>query len=104
MPKIEFLLAEEVTLYPDGGGKVKAAKKIIQGAQKISKFLVGIQKAAAHTYHLEVKEINGGPGMVIWLEDQLQGVCSFHIEEGKIKSIYVILNPEKLKYIKRQCF
>lgn len=102
MPEIERLLAEEAIIYTDGGGKVTAARKPVQGAEKIAKFMIGIQKGGGgRSYRIEFKEINGEPGMIIWEEEQLFNVWSFHIEGGKIKSIYVVLNPDKLKHVKK---
>lgn len=40
--------------------------------------------------------------MIIWLGDKIYNVWSFHIENGKIQSIYVVLNPDKLEHLKRE--
>ena len=104
MPEIEHLLAEDAIMYTDGGGKVTAARKPVQGAGKIAKLITGGPKELAQPYRIEFKEINGEPGMVLWAEEQLHNVWSFHIEKGKIKSIYVVLNPDKLEHIRRQCY
>ncbi|MFC4874457.1 RNA polymerase sigma-70 factor [Negadavirga shengliensis] len=102
MAQIERLLAEEAILYSDGGGKVNAARKPIIGAGKIAKFMVGIQKGATQPYHIEFREVNGEPGMMMLVEGQLQNVWSFHIEGGKIKGIYVVLNPDKLEHLRNR--
>lgn len=101
MPKIEHLLAEDAIMYTDGGGKITAARKPVQGVEKIAKFITGGPKELAQPYRIEFKEINGEPGMVLWAEEQLHNVWSFHIEKGKIKSVYVVLNPDKLEHIKK---
>lgn len=103
LSEIESMLAEEAILYSDGGGKVTAARKPIYGSVKIAKFLVGIQKQVSEDteWRFEFKEVNGEPGMLIWFEDKVYNVWSFHIEIDKIQSIYVVLNPEKLKHLKR---
>lgn len=103
LSEIESILAEEAILYSDGGGKVTAARKPIYGSAKIAKFLVGIQKKGTEDteWRLEFREVNGEPGMLIWVEDNVYNVWSFHIENDKIHSIYVVLNPEKLEHLKR---
>lgn len=103
LSEIESMLAEEAILYSDGGGKVTAARKPIYGSAKIGKFMVGIQKKGTEDteWRLEFREVNGEPGMLIWVEDNVYNVWSFHIENDKIHSIYVVLNPEKLEHLKR---
>lgn len=103
MQGIERLLAEDAILYSDGGGKVTAARQPVQGAGKIAKFMVGVQKKGVPPFRIGFKAINGEPGMMMWVDEQLYNVWSFHIEGGKIKGIYVVLNPDKLGHIKRQC-
>ena len=99
MQEIERLLAKEATIYSDGGGKVAAARKPIQGAGKIARFLTGIQKDFVSDYQMEFREVNGEPGMIFSIEKQLHSIWSFHIESGKIKGIYAVLNPDKLRHI-----
>jgi RNA polymerase sigma-70 factor, ECF subfamily len=99
MPEIEHLLAEDAIMYTDGGGKVSAARKPVQGAGKIAKLITGGPKELAQPYRIEFKEINGEPGMVLWAKEQLHNVWSLHIEKDKIKSICVVLNPDKLKHL-----
>lgn len=103
LSKIEKLLAEDAILYSDGGGKVTAARKPVASAGKIAKFLVGIQKGLPKTveWSTEFRDINGEPGMLIWLEGEIYNAWSFYIEEQKIQNIYVVLNPDKLEPLKR---
>lgn len=102
LSEIERMLAEEAILYSDGGGKVTAARKPIYGSGKIAKFLVGIQKLASEDaeWRFEFKGVNGEPGMLIWFEGRVYNVWSFHLENDKIQSIYVVLNPDKLTHLK----
>lgn len=104
LKEVEALLAGDSILYSDGGGKVTAARKPIYGSNKIARFMIGIQKQAPQgkKWWLEYSAVNGEPGMIIWIEGEVYNVWSFHIEDGKIKSIYVVLNPDKLETAKRQ--
>jgi len=79
---------------------VAAARKPVAGAAKIAKFLTGIRKRVSQTFHLKFADINGEPGIIGYLDEQLNSVWSFHVEDDKIQSIYVVLNPEKLKHLK----
>ena len=100
MKGIVNLLADEAIMYSDGGGKVAAARKPVLGPEKIAKFLIGVQKGAIQDYRIEFRKVNGEPGMVFRVEGQVNNVWSFHIEDGKIRSIYVVLNPDKLEHIR----
>lgn len=102
LSEIESMLAEEAIMYSDGGGKVTAARKPVKSAAKIAKFLVGIQKQAPEPFkwQIDFMKINGEPGMVLWLDGELFNVWSFHIENNVIQGIYVVLNPDKMEYLK----
>jgi len=104
LSQIESMLAEEAILYSDGGGKVTAARKPVDGAAKIAKFLVGIQKQvpSGTEWSIEREQVNGEPGMIVRMDGELYNVWSFHVEEGKIQSIYTVLNPDKLQHVKHQ--
>lgn len=90
------VLAERATMYSDGGGKVTAARKPIEGAAKIAHFLISIYRKAPEGITADFAEVNGQPGIVAYLHDQPQSAWSFRIEDGKIQQIYVVLNPDKL--------
>ena len=100
MKGIVNLLADEAIMYSDGGGKVAAARKPVLGPEKIAKFLIGIQKGAVQDFRIEFRDVNGEPGMIFRVEGQVNNVWSFHIEDDKIRSIYVVLNPDKLEHIR----
>ena len=90
-------LADEATLYSDGGGRVTAARKPIYGRDKIARFLLGIYRKAPEGFEVSFAEINGQPGFVVTLEGRPQAAWSFQIYDGRIQNIYVVLNPEKLR-------
>ena len=98
--RIESMLAKEAVLYSDGGGKVAAARKPVEGAEKIARFLVGIQKLVTQNIRLELTDVNGEPGMIIYLDGRLYNIWSFYAYERKIRNIYVVLNPDKLRHLK----
>ncbi|MEX2347253.1 MAG: RNA polymerase sigma-70 factor [Balneolaceae bacterium] len=99
---LENMLAEDAIFYSDGGGKVTSAGKPIKGFQKITRFLMGIRKKAPEGTHFEFRHVNGHPGVVAYIGDNLHSVWSFFIEEGKIRNMYVVLNPEKLEHLKKR--
>lgn len=101
---IESMLAEEAILYSDGGGKVTAARKPVYGANKIARFMVRIQKQKEPNQTIDIifRDINREPGMMIYLDEKLFNVWSFHIKDGRIQNIFVVLNPDKLQHLPKE--
>jgi len=91
------LLAEDVTLWADGGGQVPAALKPLHGAMKVARFLLAIQRNFLSAARAELIEINGQPGIVRRTESDIHSVTTFKIVDGRIQAIFSIRNPEKLK-------
>ncbi len=75
------LLSENVTLYSDGGGIVRAAIRPIVTLQNVSAFIFGILKKAPEDFRVEVKNVNGQPAIIIYLNGQLNNITSFFIRE-----------------------
>jgi RNA polymerase sigma-70 factor, ECF subfamily len=96
------LLAEDAVLYPDGGGKRSAPLKPIYGANKILRFLAGIANKSAALSAIETRpaNINGLPGFVLREEDGSIDIIAFECRAGRIITIYVMRNPEKLRHVR----
>lgn len=90
------LISEKVTLYSDGGGKVKAALRPIFSNERVSAFLYGIKKKSPQDLSIEEATVNGQPGLVCYLGTHLYAVISFNIQQEVIHEIYLVLNPDKL--------
>ena len=93
------LLSEDVTLWADGGGKVKgAATRPLTGREAVARFSVG----ARHRFvppagsQAEMAEVNGEPALIIRVGAQALMVLSIEVEQGRIQAIRIIANPEKL--------
>ncbi len=90
------LLSEDVILYSDGGGKTRAALNPIHGAENVARFLSGILRKAPPGL-VQGTQINGRPGFVTYFEDgHPQGATTFDVTEGSIRTIRLVVNPEKL--------
>lgn len=95
------MLADDVVLVSDGGGKVFAAVRPIEYRDAVSKFLFGFYRKSLHYeggIQLEISEINGQTGVVIRLGDQVDSVALIHTEGVSIRNIYLIRNPDKLRF------
>ena len=94
------LLSEDVTLYSDGGGKTRAALNPIYGAVNVAHFLVGILSKVPPGFTVRKTCVNGRPGFVSYLGDgSPQDVVTFDVLEGKVKTIRLLVNPEKLENV-----
>ncbi len=91
------LLARDAVCYSDGGGKVHAAKVPVQGAERIAKFIQGLQAKAQIPFEIRLGPVNGRTAMLVYTEGRLIDVATFHIEGGLIRKIFIQVNPEKLE-------
>ncbi|MEU9333402.1 RNA polymerase sigma-70 factor [Streptomyces sp. NPDC048290] len=99
---LEKVLAEDVTWYGDGGGKVTAARTPVEGRVRVVRFLLGGgRKLMAHLRYT-MAEVNGGPALVAWDGDQITAVAEFEIHDGLIHGVRAVVNPDKLEYVGRQ--
>lgn len=90
------LLAPDVVLISDGGGKVSAARRPVEGASHVARFVIGIARGSAEDYGFEYAVVNGTPAVVVTLDDAVDMVAMFRIDEGKVASVYLVRNPDKL--------
>ena len=92
------LLAEDITLWADGGGKAKgAALKPLRGPAAVAKFVLGIMRnvVPAETV-LRPAELNGQPGFIAYVSGRPLSALIFDIHDGRIHTIYAVGNPDKL--------
>jgi len=90
------LLARDAVLYSDGGGKANAARKPVVGPEMISRFLLGLTRLAGPGWEDRPAVVNGGAGALIFLEGELRDLMAVEVEAGKIKRIFIVVNPDKL--------
>ena len=89
------LLAPDVVLLADGGGKAKAALRPITGADKVARFLIGI-RPEDEDFGVEWKPVNGTPSALVHLGGRLDTVATGIIEDGRVVRLYLVRNPDKL--------
>jgi len=94
------LLASDARLVTDGGGKVSAALNVIEGPDRISAFLAGVvRKGWTDDMSLRFDTINGLPGLLVTGSNGLVQTNAFEIENGVVKAIYIVRNPDKLRHL-----
>jgi RNA polymerase sigma-70 factor (ECF subfamily) len=98
------VLAPDVTLTADGGGKAKAPLRLITGAAKVASVLAAFagrpyQGFAPAQMTVEVAEINGGPGALVLAGGRVIAAGTLAVAGGRVAAIHLVTNPEKLDAI-----
>ncbi|MBN2973324.1 sigma-70 family RNA polymerase sigma factor [Roseomonas aeriglobus] len=93
------LLAQEVEIHSDGGGKVMAFRNVIRGVDRALRLFAGLQRKNAPTAQLlRTAEIDGLPGYIS-VDRGLVQTTALDIRDGKIAAIYIVRNPDKLQHL-----
>ncbi|GCD47754.1 RNA polymerase sigma-70 factor [Streptomyces paromomycinus] len=90
------LLAEDVRLVGDSGGKAKAPLRVIETADKVGRFLLGVARAGVPSAEFVFRELNGGVALLVLSGGKADGVFQVDVVDGRIQTVYIIRNPDKL--------
>jgi RNA polymerase sigma-70 factor (ECF subfamily) len=95
------LLATDVVMYGDGGGKGEAVKAPVRGQLRVGRFLLGLMRQARRqNLALRPAAVNGQPGALVFAPDgQVIGVLALEIADGRIQAVHSIVNPDKLGHL-----
>ena len=97
LQRLIAIMAEDVTFWSDGGGKVTAAQKPLSGCLKVARFLVAIRRSRlTPTLVSQVIKLNGQPGVINIVDKKPHSTFSFEFADNKICSIFAVVNPDKL--------
>ena len=99
MKRLKALLAEDVELIGDSGGKVPAFRKMLRGAQRIAQFYYAVKRLLGDGVRMQIVEINGEPGMLRFFNGALESVQTIETDGKLILRIRTQRNPEKLERI-----
>jgi RNA polymerase sigma-70 factor (ECF subfamily) len=91
------LLAPDVALISDGGGKVSAARKVVTGPERVGRIFYMTGRMHPGRVMEFIVEVNGEKGVLTLFEGEPAAITTFEINDGQITGIYRIMNPEKLK-------
>jgi RNA polymerase sigma-70 factor (ECF subfamily) len=90
------VLAADATWVSDGGGKAKAARKVVRGADHVARFVVGVIGRFAPWVELRPIVINGEAGLALYGRGRLISVISIRTDGTRVLDVFTVLNPEKL--------
>jgi RNA polymerase sigma-70 factor (ECF subfamily) len=99
---LEELLAEDVELYGDGGGKVPALARVLRGRNRVARTLAawGRQRRKLTGVTVRRVDVNGQPGaLVLDAEGRVFSVFALDIRDGRVQSLRSVVNPDKLRHL-----
>lgn len=98
---LERMLADDVTLVGDGGGRAPAITEPMVGAIRVARFLLGLlRQAAKFAMRVEMVQANGQPAIQAHSADgDLLGVMTLDIVDGRVARIHNLINPDKLRHL-----
>jgi RNA polymerase sigma-70 factor (ECF subfamily) len=99
---LEAMLAEDVVLAGDGGGKVPAIARALHGARRVARTLATWARLAERYGGATLRrvEVNGQPGaMILDSEGQVISVMAIDIADERVQGVRSVVNPEKLRHL-----
>ncbi|HEX6637401.1 MAG TPA: RNA polymerase sigma-70 factor [Steroidobacteraceae bacterium] len=93
------LLAPDSAWTSDGGGKAKAARKVLRGAGRVARFGANIFRKYLHDLEFRPVVVNGEPGRAVIYQGALFSVMTVRTDGHRILDVYSVLNPDKLRQV-----
>lgn len=93
------LLAPDVVSISDGGANRHAARRPVVGADRVARFFTNLARKNLHRASAVGATINGDPGVIVSVDGAVDFVAAFEVEHGRVASIWIVRNPEKLEHV-----
>lgn len=97
LAELTAVLAPEVSLISDGGGKITAARNPILGSDRVARFIRGIT-AKSTELDGSIEPVNGSSGIVFRRAGTVFAVVGFRVAGGVVANVWIVLNPDKLRH------
>ncbi|MFE5396138.1 RNA polymerase subunit sigma [Streptomyces sp. NPDC056568] len=94
--RLASLLAPDATAYFDGGGKLRALSRPVDGAERVARSLLTLLSRHPRTT-LDTHSVNGRTGLVARYDDQVAAVMTLDVAGSHVVQVWVVLNPDKLR-------
>ncbi|MFF9851603.1 RNA polymerase sigma-70 factor [Streptomyces litmocidini] len=91
------LLAPDVRLVGDSGGKSKAPLRVIESADKVGRFLVAVARDSWEGYEVRFLELNGAPAVLVLADGEPETAFQIEVRDGLVQCVHIIRNPDKLQ-------
>jgi RNA polymerase sigma-70 factor, ECF subfamily len=90
------LVAEKASWTSDGGGRTRAALKVIRGRERVVRFVLAVLGRHADEFAFEMTAVNGEPALAIRAAGRLFSVITVRTDGWRVLDVYTVLNPDKL--------
>ncbi|MGC9379427.1 RNA polymerase sigma-70 factor [Streptomyces sp. MH13] len=91
------LLAPDVRLVGDSGGKSRAPLRVVESSDKVGRFLLGAAQKGIPDVSFRSLELNGGPALLVLSRGAPDSVFQLDVADGRIQTVYIVRNPDKLR-------
>jgi RNA polymerase sigma-70 factor (ECF subfamily) len=95
------LFAPDATFMSDGGGKVPAARNTLDDPDRITRFLLGVERKFGSYVTHRIVELNGQPAIASYHDGVIYYATLFETDGTHIVGVYRVLNPDKLAHLRR---
>ncbi|HEX6047886.1 MAG TPA: hypothetical protein VFZ21_01410, partial [Gemmatimonadaceae bacterium] len=75
------------------------ARNILEGPERIARFLLGLNRKYAGRVQFAIVELNGQPAIVSYYQGRVAATTSFETDGTRILAVYRVLNPDKLRHL-----
>ncbi|MCX4992499.1 MULTISPECIES: RNA polymerase sigma-70 factor [unclassified Streptomyces] len=90
------LLAPDARLIGDSGGLAQAPLRVLDSADKVGRFVIGVARKGVPGLSFRFLEVNGGFAVVALSDGKPDSVIQLDVADGRIQCVYIVRNPEKL--------
>jgi len=91
------LLAPDVIAVSDGGADHHAARRPVRGPERVARLVMNLMARASEHMTVDVRTINGQPGVVFRLGDEVLLATAVEVIDGQVAGLYSLVNPDKMR-------
>lgn len=94
------LLAPDARVVTDGGGKAKAARKVVEGAEPVARLLTGLARRGAPGTLTRLLELNGALALLVVRDGATDTVVQIETDGARVCAVHMVRNPDKLAHLR----
>jgi RNA polymerase sigma-70 factor, ECF subfamily len=94
-------VAPDVVCVSDGGPDRRAARRPVVGSHRVARLMINLARRYAGAMAVEGVEVNGEFGVLVSVDDEVEQVMTFEVEDGRVARILIVRNPDKLARLAR---
>lgn len=97
--QLAALMADDIRLWSDGGGQVRAALRVLEGPQEVAYVLLSVLSRSPSDMEIRECLVNGLPAYFVEQQGEPFMTVSFEVADDRITAIYIVRNPDKLAHV-----